>query len=108
PPEAQRLATDGLAARPALLTPPLRFALQAIHGAATYDQGHRANGLAELQQARSELGDHPIGPEHAASAAVLEFHAALHLGHTTAARTVHGWFTERTHHNAELLIMRAW
>ena len=108
PPQAQRLAADGLAAHPGLLTPPLRFALQAIHGAATYDQGHRANGLAELQQARSELGDHPIGAEHAASAAVLEFHAALQLGHTTAARTVYGWLAERTHDNAELLIMRAW
>ena len=93
---------------PALLTPPLRFALQVIHGAATFDQGHRANGLAELQQARSELGDHPIGAEQAASAALLEFHAALQLGHTTAARTVYGWLAERTHHNAELLVMRAW
>ena len=114
PPEAQRLAADGLAARPALLTPPLRFALQVIHGAATFDQGHRANGLAELQQARSELGDLHIGAEQAASAAVLEFRAALQLGHTTAARTVHGWLAERTHDttapasNAELLIMRAW
>ena len=108
PPQAQRLAAEGLAVHPGLLTPPLRFALQAIHGAATYDQGHRANGLAELQQARSELGDHPIGAEQAASAAVLEFHAALQLGHTTAARTVYSWLTERTHHNAELLVMRAW
>src|SRR4051794_21721815 len=56
PSEAQRLAADGLAARPGLLTPPLRFVLQVVHGAATFDQGHRANGLAELQQARSELG----------------------------------------------------
>jgi LuxR family maltose regulon positive regulatory protein len=114
PAQAQRLAAEGLTARPALLTPPLRFALQAIHGAATFDQGHRANGLAELQQARSEFGDHPIDAEHAASAAVLEFHAALQLGHTTAARTVYGWLAKRTHNttrpasNAELLVMRAW
>ena len=108
PSEAQRLAADGLAARPALLTPPLRFALQAIHGAATFDHGHRANGLAELQQARSEFGDLHIGAEQAASAAVLEFRAALRLGHTTAARTVYGWLAERTHDNAELLLMRAW
>ena len=108
PPQAQRLAAEGLTAPPALLTPPLRFALQAIHGAATFDQGHRANGLAELQQARSELGERPIGAEQAASAAVLEFHAALQLGHSTAARTVYNWLTERTHHNAELLVMRAW
>ena len=108
PAQAQRLAADGLTARPALLTPPLRFALQVVHGAATFDQGHRANGLAELQQARSEFGDLPLGAEQAASAAVLEFHAALQLGHTTAARTVYGWLAERTHDNAELLLMRAW
>ena len=108
PAEAQRLAADGLAARPALLTPPLRFALQVVHGAATFDHGHRANGLAELQQARSEFGDHHIGAEQAASAAVLEFRAALLLGHATAARTVHGWLTERIDDNAELLVMRGW
>ena len=56
-PEAERLAAEGLALRPGLLTPPLRFALQVVHGAAAFDQGHRADGLAELQQARSELGD---------------------------------------------------
>ena len=64
PPQAQRLAAEGLAAHPALLTPPLRFALQAIHGAATYDQGHRANGLAETGLLNSSplrfTGDHPI------------------------------------------------
>jgi len=114
PAQAQHLAADGLAARPTLLTPPLRFALQVIHGAATYDQGHRANGLAELQQARSEFGDLPLTAEQAASAAVLEYHAALQLGHTTAARTVYGWLAHRTHDttgpasNAELLLMRAW
>jgi LuxR family transcriptional regulator, maltose regulon positive regulatory protein len=113
-PEAERLAADGLAARPGLLTPPLRFALQVVHGAATFDQGHRVNGLAELQHARSELGDARTGAEQAASAAVLEFRAALLLGHTTAARTVYGWLAERTHNttgptsNAELLVMRAW
>ncbi len=107
-PEAERLTAEGLALHPDLLSPRLRFALQTVHGAATFDQGHRANGLAELQQARSELGDHPIGAEQAASAAVLEFHAALQLGHTTAARTVYSWLAHRTHDNTELRVMRAW
>jgi LuxR family transcriptional regulator, maltose regulon positive regulatory protein len=113
-PEAERLAAEGLALRPDLLAPPLRFALQVVHGAAAFDQGHRANGLAELQQARSEFGDLPARAEQAASAAVLEFRAALLLGHTTAARTVYGWLAERTDgtagplSNAELLVMSAW
>jgi LuxR family maltose regulon positive regulatory protein len=113
-PEAERLAAEGLASCSGMLAPPLRFALQVVHGAATFDQGHRANGLAELQQARSEFGDLPTAAEQAASAAVLEFRAALLLGHTTAARTVYGWLAERTDGtgrpgpNAEMLVMRAW
>jgi LuxR family transcriptional regulator, maltose regulon positive regulatory protein len=107
-PEAERLAAEGLAHRPVMLTPSLRFALQVVHGAAAFDLGHRAAGLAELQRARSEFGDRPAGAEQAASAAVLEFRAALQLGHSTAARTVYGWLAERTGNAAELLVMRAW
>jgi LuxR family transcriptional regulator, maltose regulon positive regulatory protein len=107
--EAEHLAAEGLALRPGLLTPPLRFALQVVRGAAAFDRGHRVSGLAELQQARSELGDVPTGVEQAASAAVLEFRAALLLGHSAAARTVYGWLAERSMDgNAELLVMRAW
>ena len=40
--------------------------------------------------------------------AMLEFRAALLLGHSAAARTVLGWLTERTGDSAELLVMRAW
>jgi LuxR family maltose regulon positive regulatory protein len=114
-PEAARLAAKGLALCPDLLAPPLRFALRVVHGAATFDEGHRASGLAELQQARSEFGDLPVAAEQAASAAVVEFRAALLLGHTAAARTVYGWLAERTDGggagpaaNAELLVMRGW
>jgi len=43
---------------------------------------------------------------------MLEFRVALLLGHAAAARTVLGWLTERTGHNAEdnaeLVAMRAW
>jgi LuxR family maltose regulon positive regulatory protein len=106
--DAERLTAEGLALRPGLLTPPLRFALQAVHGAAAFDRGRRASGLAELQQARSDVGDLPIGAEQAASAAVLEFRAALLLGHSAAARTVYRWLAERTDGNAELLMMRGW
>ena len=107
-PEAEHLTGEVLALRPGMLTPPLRFALQVVHGAAAFDRGYRANGLAELQQARSQFGDLPIWAEQAASAAVLEFRAALMLGHSTAARTVYGWLSERTSGNAELQVMRAW
>ncbi len=40
--------------------------------------------------------------------AMLEYRAALLLGHATAARTVLGWLVERTGDNAELVMMRAW
>lgn len=106
--EAARLATESLALGPSLSSPPMRFALQVVHGAAVFDGGDRATGLAELQQARSEFGDLAISAEQTAEAAMLEFHAALLLGHSAAARTVHGWLADRTEGNAELLVMRAW
>ena len=40
-------------------------------------------------------------------AAMLEYRAALRLGHAAAARTVEGWLADRTGDNAELLVMRA-
>jgi LuxR family maltose regulon positive regulatory protein len=86
----------------------VQFVLQAVHGAAAFDLGDRATGLAELQQARSDFGDNQSGPEHCAAMAMLEYRAALLLGHLTAARTVLGWLDERTGDNAELVMMRAW
>ena len=99
-PSADRSGRRSLAA--------VRFALQAVHGAAVFDLGDRADGLAELQQARSDFGDNQTGAEHCAAMAMLEFRAALLLGHAAAARTVLGWLTERTGDNAELVVMRAW
>jgi LuxR family transcriptional regulator, maltose regulon positive regulatory protein len=106
--DAERLATEGLTVGAATASPQLRFALQAVHGAAAFDRGDRAGGLAELQQARSEFGDLPAGAEQVAAHAVLEFRAALLLGHSAAARTVLGWLANRTGDNAELLMMQAW
>jgi LuxR family maltose regulon positive regulatory protein len=40
--------------------------------------------------------------------AMLEYRAALLLGHAAAARTVLGWLDERTGDTAELILMRAW
>ena len=85
-----------------------RFALHAVHGAALFDLGDRADGLAELQQARSDFGDNQTSPQHCAAMAMLEFRVALLLGHAAAARTVLGWLTERSGDNAELVAMRAW
>ena len=58
--DAHRRTADALASGvPA--SPPLRYALQTVHGAAVFDLGERADGLAELQRARSEFGNHQIG-----------------------------------------------
>ena len=105
--DAERLSAAGLA-RGLAPHPQLRFALQAVHGAAAFDRGDRPAGLAELQQARSEFGDLAAGSEQTAVIAMLEFRAALLLGHSAAARTVFGWLAERTSNNAELLVLRAW
>jgi LuxR family maltose regulon positive regulatory protein len=107
PADAGQRTADALAAGPTA-RPEVHFALQAVHGAAAFDLGDRATGLAELQQARSDFGDNQSGPEHCAAMAMLEYRAALLLGHLTAARTVLGWLDERTGDNAELVMMRAW
>jgi LuxR family transcriptional regulator, maltose regulon positive regulatory protein len=105
--DAQGLTADALASGvPA--SPPLRYALQAVHGAAVFDLGERADGLAELQRARSEFGNHHTSPQQCASMATLEFRAALLLGHTAAARTVLGWLTDRIGDRGDLLVMRGW
>ena len=105
---AERLTAEGLGAGSAALPPLLSFIMQAVHGAATFDLGVRATGLAELQKARSEFGANQAGAEQYAAMALLEYRAALLLGHSAAARTVLGWLTERTGDVAELLLMRAW
>jgi LuxR family transcriptional regulator, maltose regulon positive regulatory protein len=108
PREAELLSAEGLGLGQALVPAPVRFTLRMVHGAATFDCGDRLDGLSELQQARAEIGGFHLTVEHAASAAVLEFRAALLLGHAAAARTVQGWLAERADGIAELLLMRAW
>jgi LuxR family maltose regulon positive regulatory protein len=105
--DAQQLAATGLALDAATSSPRLRFALRAVHGAAAFDGGDRAAGLAELQQARSEFGARPAPPELVAALAMLEFRTALLLGHCAAARTVLGWLADRTGDSAELMVMQA-
>jgi LuxR family transcriptional regulator, maltose regulon positive regulatory protein len=106
--DAERSAAEGLALGVTASSPRLRFALKAIHGAAAFDAGGRASGLAELQQARSEFGGRPAPAELVAALAMLEFRTALLLGHSAAARTVQSWLAERTGNTAELLMMQAW
>jgi LuxR family maltose regulon positive regulatory protein len=105
---AERLAAEGLVPELAAMPPLLNFVMQAVHGAAAFDLGARADGLAEMQKARSDFGANKAGAEQYAAMAMLEFRAALLLGHSAAARTVLGWLTERTGDAAELLVMRAW
>ncbi|HTF48700.1 MAG TPA: LuxR C-terminal-related transcriptional regulator [Pseudonocardia sp.] len=108
PADAERLAADALGQVRQASLPILRFGLRTVRGAAAFDRGDRAHGLAELQQARSELGDLAAQPQLIAVAAMLEFRAALLLGHSTAARTVQSWFADRTGQSAEGIVMRAW
>ena len=107
PADAQRHTTDALTTGPAA-APEVRFALQAVHGAAVFDLGDRADGLAQLQRARSDFGANQAGAQLGAAMAMLEYRAALMLGHAAAARTVLGWLSERSGENAELVVMRAW
>lgn len=108
PVDAERVAADGLAAGADVAPPPLRFALRAVHGAAGFDLGDRAEGLAELQRARSDFGTGEASAEQCAAMAMLEFRAALLLGHQAAAQSALAWLAQRTGESGELLMMRAW
>jgi LuxR family transcriptional regulator, maltose regulon positive regulatory protein len=105
---AERLASEGLGLSATASSPQLWSILRGTHGAAVFDRGERAGGLAELQQTRTEFGDRATDAQSVAALAMLEFRAALLLGHSTAARTARGWLADRTGDNAELLVMQAW
>lgn len=105
---AERVAAQGLAVGRNATSPPCRFALRAVHGAAVFDLGDHAGGLAELQRARSEFGANEAAAELCAAMALLEFRVALILGHPAAAHSTLAWLVERTDEAGELLMMRAW
>ena len=107
PADAERRTADGLAAGK-VAGDEVRFALHAVHGAAVFDLGDRAEGLAQLQRARSDFGAGQAAPQLCAAVAMLEYRAALLLGHAAAARTVLGWLGARCGDHAELVVMRAW
>ncbi|ALE75384.1 hypothetical protein AD006_04470 [Pseudonocardia sp. EC080610-09] len=106
--DAERIAAEGLTEGAGSASPAVRFALQAVHGAATFDLGDRARGLTELQRARADFGTHGIGAEQAAALAMLECRLALLLGHPAAAQSALAWAAQRTGDCGELVTMRAW
>lgn len=108
PADAERRTAEALRTGPLTSAPELRYAVHAVHGAAVFDLGDRAAGLAELQRARSEFGDHAAGAGQCAAMAMLEFHAAQVLGHSVATRTVLTWLAERTGNSGEVAVMHAW
>jgi LuxR family maltose regulon positive regulatory protein len=108
PAEAERLAAEGLAFGGERTPPALRFGLRAVRGAARADRGDPARGLAELQEARAELGEGDLGRPQAAAAALLEGATAARLGHPAAARTVQGWLAGRAGDVAEVHLLRSW
>ncbi|MDT7577823.1 MAG: LuxR family transcriptional regulator, maltose regulon positive regulatory protein [Pseudonocardiales bacterium] len=107
PADAKQRTADALATGSAA-PPEVHFVLQAVHGAAVFDLGDRADGLAQLQRARSDFGSSRADAPLCAAMAMLEYRAALLLGHTAAARTVLGWLSARSGDYAELVMMRAW
>ena len=108
PGEAARLAAAARESNIAETSPALRFALEVVQGAATYDSGDKVDGLSAMQHARSDLGDHHAAPLLLAAAALLESRAALQLGHLAAAKTARSWLADRIGNCAELELLRAW
>ena len=79
-----------------------------VHGAAVFDLGNRADGLAEMQRARSDFGGNEAGAEQCGSA------GDAGVPRRTAARALGGSanrprLVDRAHADSgELLVMRAW
>jgi LuxR family maltose regulon positive regulatory protein len=90
------------------LPQPAGYTLQAVHGAALADQGHRAAGLGELRDARAEFGTTHGPPTVVAALAVLEHRAALVNGNLPAASEVAGWLADRAPLAGENLLLQAW
>ena len=82
---APRLPVHGTPGCGSALPAVPRFALRGARGGGTVDLGDRTRGLLELQAARTELGDDPVPGALEVTAAVMEYRAALVLGHPTAA-----------------------
>ncbi|GAA2900286.1 LuxR C-terminal-related transcriptional regulator [Pseudonocardia halophobica] len=106
PGRALHLVVDALP-RAETAEPRLRFALQALQGAALADSGDRPGGLETLQHARVVLGDHDADQVEIALAATVEFDIALRLGHHAAASAVQGWLAGRCGTVGEAVVMRA-
>ena len=111
-PKPQRLTTQALTHTPNYYPHPCDSPCTSSTAPPPSTKDTARTGSSNFNKPAPNSATTPSGAEQAASAATLEFHAALLLGHTTAARTVHGWLAEPTHHhdptNAELLLMRAW
>jgi LuxR family maltose regulon positive regulatory protein len=95
---------QGLAGR----DPEVCFGLRVARGGALFDTGEGAAGLLELQQARAELGEHPVHSALAVTAALFEQRIALRLGYVRAASAAAGRISGRVEARAERLLMRAW
>jgi LuxR family maltose regulon positive regulatory protein len=106
PDEAYRSASQAL--RTGVLDRELEFGLRVVLGAAAFDRGQHTAGLQQMQHARADLGERRLAPVQAASAAVLEYQAALSGGHPAAARTVLTWLSDRAGQCGETQLMRSW
>lgn len=103
--ERTRLAA---AAVPEPAPPELRYLIDAIAGAATFDAGRRADGLALLRQARRAASGAGLPVEVLVGGALVEYRAALVLGREMLAKDVATWTRANAGAVAEVALLRAW
>ncbi|MBK1787024.1 LuxR C-terminal-related transcriptional regulator [Prauserella cavernicola] len=84
----------------------LRHLTGALRGAALSDEGHHTEGLRGLRGARGELGDVTLPPQAAALTTLLEYRAAMTLGHEPP--DVGTWLRSRTAAPGECALLAAW
>ncbi|WP_029432229.1 LuxR C-terminal-related transcriptional regulator [Blastococcus sp. URHD0036] len=108
PQHALRAADEGLRIDTVHTDPGIRFSLRCSRGGALFDLGRRTAGLAELQEARAEVGRTRLALPQVAAGALLEHRAALLLGSAAAAATSAGRLDAEGAGTAEHALTRAW
>jgi LuxR family maltose regulon positive regulatory protein len=107
PAGARRWTATALEVEEERLPPETLYALRVVQGAARADEGGRAAGFAEIQEARTNGSGRPWPPPVPAALALLEHWVMLLHGNLAAAAEVVGWLERRVGRVAEVVLMEA-
>jgi LuxR family maltose regulon positive regulatory protein len=86
----------------------LRYLIDFVTGAASFDADDRTAGLRLMERARKDLGDAGLPAEVLVGGALIEQRSALELGQDTLAQEVVNWTRATAGTTSEVSLMHAW